>query len=133
MARKEQTKTTLIKKNKNIIMGTIALLIIGILIIVLVVEQQAQVVPPKKLTTAACTNIKKPFWAISCEDAFVSAYRTAVKQIGDINVSEVTASLRVTPNYGRYVFRMRIDRNYVCAYVNAIDKSDVNIIIGKKC
>ena len=133
MARKKQTVTQSVKGNRNLAVGVAILLALGILIIMVSNTQPPQAVPPKELINAACTNIKKPFWAISCKDAFVSAYGKAATQIGDMNVSEVTASLRVTPNYGKYVFRMRIDGNYVCAYVNATNKDDVNIIKGKGC
>ena len=130
------------KKTTNqrtpIIMG--ALVLVAILMVVVAIQhtvepKKARIAvpaPSQKLINLACKDLNTPFWAKPCGEAFVSAYKKAYIEFNGINVSAVSASLRVTREYGHYVFSILTDKNFICAYVDAVNTNDVNIVVGKK-
>jgi|GEM_PF-6966068 len=118
-----------------------ALVLVAILAVVVAMQhtttepKKAQVVAPapsQKLINLACKDLNTPFWAKPCGEAFVSAYKKAYVEFNGINVSAVSASLRATREYGHYVFSILADKNFICAYVDAVNTNDVNIVVGKK-
>jgi len=95
--------------------------------------QTAVPTPPPKLINLACKDLNNtPFWAKPCGEAFVSAYKKAYAEFNGIKISGVSASLRATREYGHYVFSILTDKNFICAYVDAVNTNDVNIVVGKK-
>jgi len=113
-----------LKKRLSLAIGLLLVLVISI---VGVYFYNTYPAPSEKDLKIACGSIITPFWAVPCTDAFKSAYRAVYYETWQ-KPRVVHGSLVVTDKYGKYSFLFRLDKNtYVCAYVNVLRPSDVNI------